>query len=52
MYLAVYIEKEIAENFNIDLILDDFRSLKRSLQFWKKMFNFYVIVYFATLPIS
>ena len=34
MYLAVYIEKEIAENFDTNSILDDFRSLtKRSLQF-------------------
>ena len=31
--LAVYIEKEIAENFTIDSILDEFRSLKeRKLQ--------------------
>ena len=32
--LAVYIEKEIAENFTTDSILDEFRSLKeRKLQF-------------------
>nr|XP_023895481.1 uncharacterized protein LOC112007377 [Quercus suber] len=32
--LAVYIEREIAKNFTIDSILDDFRSLKeRRLQF-------------------
>ena len=32
--LVVYIEREIAENFTIDSILDDFRSLKeRRLQF-------------------
>ena len=34
MYLAIYIEKEITENFNTNSILDDFRSLtKHSLQF-------------------
>ena len=32
--LVVYIEKEIAENFTTDSILDDFRSLKEhKLQF-------------------
>ena len=32
--LVVYIEKEIAENFTTDSILNDFRSLKeRMLQF-------------------
>ena len=32
--LVVYIEKEIAENFTTNSILDDFRSLKeRKLQF-------------------
>jgi len=52
--LCVYIEREIVENFTTDsIILDDFRSPKeRRLQFWKKMFNFYIIVCFATLPIS
>ena len=50
--LVVYIEKEITENFTTDSILDDFRSLKElRLQFWTKMFSFYVIVCFATLPI-
>ena len=29
--LVVYIEKEIAENFTIDSILDDFRSLKEHM---------------------
>jgi hypothetical protein len=33
--LVVYIEREIAENFNLDSILDDFVSLKgRKLGFW------------------
>ena len=50
--LVVYIKKEIAKNFTTDSILDDFRSLReRRLQFWTKMFSFYVIVCFATLPI-
>jgi hypothetical protein len=32
--LVVYIERKIAENFNFDLIFDDFSSLnKHSLQF-------------------
>ena len=51
--LTVYIEKEVTENFIVDSILDGSRSLKECrLQFWKKIFNFYVIVCFVTLPIS
>ena len=51
--LTVYIEKEVTENFIVDSILDDSRSLKECrLQSWKKIFNFYVIVCFVTLPIS
>jgi hypothetical protein len=28
-YLIVYIEKEIAERFTIDMIIDDFYSMKK-----------------------
>ena len=49
--LVVYIEKEIAENFTTDSILDDFKSLKEcKLQFWTKMSSFYVIVCFGLCP--
>ena len=42
--LAVYIEREIAENFTTDSILYDFRFLKeRRLQFKKKCLTFMLL---------
>ena len=48
--LVVCIEKEIAKNY---MRFNDFSSLEECrIQFWLKMFNFYIIVWFQTYLVT